>query len=148
MRQSRTSSGIWSFSRVALSARFFLQSRITPPMVPLLLSLVFAPLRPDMPGISLPLKPRSFRRNKAARCLVAHSVSRVPRFWQLIVYATWAAFRATTTHMARTFSPFYSPEIWGNTEHAWFRPAANVVADVATVFAGHVDSVGRPPASG
>jgi len=43
-----------------------------------------------------------------------------------IVYATWAAFQGTHYHFegggAHYLSPFYSPEIWGNSPHALFGP--------------------------
>jgi hypothetical protein len=41
-----------------------------------------------------------------------------------IVYATWAAFQNAHYTVAGTgyLSPFYSPEIWGNSPHSWFGP--------------------------
>ena len=41
-----------------------------------------------------------------------------------LVYATWAAFQNAHYTVAGTgyLSPFYSPEIWGDSEHAWFGP--------------------------
>jgi hypothetical protein len=40
-----------------------------------------------------------------------------------IVYATWAAFQGVHYTYGPYLSPLYSPEIWGNSHHAWFGPA-------------------------
>ncbi len=37
-----------------------------------------------------------------------------------IVYATWAAFQGEHYHFGPYLSPFYSPELWGESPHAWF----------------------------
>lgn len=39
-----------------------------------------------------------------------------------IVYATWAAFQNAHYTYGPYLSPFYSPEIWGDSPHAWFGP--------------------------
>jgi hypothetical protein len=39
-----------------------------------------------------------------------------------IGYATWAAFQGKYYSFGNYLSPFYSPEIWGNSPHAWFGP--------------------------
>ncbi|HEX7020011.1 MAG TPA: hypothetical protein VF159_08380, partial [Gemmatimonadaceae bacterium] len=39
-----------------------------------------------------------------------------------IVYATWAAFQNAHYTSGPYLSPFYSPEIFGSSEHAWFGP--------------------------
>jgi len=41
-----------------------------------------------------------------------------------VVYATWAAFQNGYYTVPGTgyLSPFYSPEIWGDSPHAWFGP--------------------------
>ena len=39
-----------------------------------------------------------------------------------VVYATWAAFQGKNYHWGPYLSPFYSPEIWGESPHAWFGP--------------------------
>jgi hypothetical protein len=43
-----------------------------------------------------------------------------------IVYSTWAAFQGEHYHFGPYLSPFYSPELFGGSPHAWFgsRPAA------------------------
>ena len=39
-----------------------------------------------------------------------------------IVYATWAAFQANHYYYGQYISPFYSPEIFGDSAHSWFGP--------------------------
>jgi hypothetical protein len=45
-------------------------------------------------------------------------------FLSFVVYATWAAFQGNNYHYTKEgrdyLSPFYSPELWGDPEHAWF----------------------------
>lgn len=39
-----------------------------------------------------------------------------------VVYATWAAFQGDFYTSGPYLSPFYSPELWGNSPHNWFGP--------------------------
>ena len=39
-----------------------------------------------------------------------------------IVYSTWAALQAQHYHWGPYLSPFYSPELFGDSPHAWFGP--------------------------
>jgi hypothetical protein len=39
-----------------------------------------------------------------------------------IVYATWAAFQGNNYTYENYLSPFYSPELFGASEHSWFGP--------------------------
>jgi len=39
-----------------------------------------------------------------------------------IVYSTWAAFQADHYAHGNYLSPFYSPELFGDSKHAWFGP--------------------------
>ena len=43
-------------------------------------------------------------------------------FSSFIVYATWAAFQNAHYTYGPYLSPFYSPELWGDSPHAWFGP--------------------------
>jgi len=43
-------------------------------------------------------------------------------FSSFIVYATWAAFQGNHYVYGPYLSPFYSPEIFGNSPHSWFGP--------------------------
>lgn len=40
-----------------------------------------------------------------------------------IIYTTWAAFQGEYYTAGPYLSPFYSPEIFGNSPHSWFGPA-------------------------
>jgi hypothetical protein len=39
-----------------------------------------------------------------------------------VTYATWAAFQGTHYHFGPYLSPFYSPELFGDSPHSWFGP--------------------------
>lgn len=39
-----------------------------------------------------------------------------------LLYANWAAWQGAYYAVGPYLSPFYSPELFGNTEHAWFGP--------------------------
>lgn len=39
-----------------------------------------------------------------------------------LIYATWAAFQNAHYTYGPYLSPFYSPELWGSSPHAWFGP--------------------------
>jgi hypothetical protein len=39
-----------------------------------------------------------------------------------VIYATWAAFQNANYTYGPYLSPFYAPEIWGDSPHAWFGP--------------------------
>lgn len=39
-----------------------------------------------------------------------------------VVYATWAAFQGADYHWGPYLSPFYSPELFGDSPHSWFGP--------------------------
>ena len=39
-----------------------------------------------------------------------------------VVYATWAAFQNAHYTFGPYLSPFYAPELWGDSPHAWFGP--------------------------
>ena len=39
-----------------------------------------------------------------------------------IVYSTWAAFQGKNYYFGNYVSPFYSPELFGNSPHSWFGP--------------------------
>jgi hypothetical protein len=43
-------------------------------------------------------------------------------FGGFVVYATWAAFQNAHYTYGPYLSPFYSPEIWGESPHAWLGP--------------------------
>src|SRR2546425_9121340 len=39
-----------------------------------------------------------------------------------IVYTTWAALQGEHYHYGPYLSPFYSPELFGDSPHSWFGP--------------------------
>src|SRR5262245_49336952 len=39
-----------------------------------------------------------------------------------VVYSTWAAFQGEHYTFGPYLSPFYSPELFGSSPHAWFGP--------------------------
>jgi hypothetical protein len=43
-----------------------------------------------------------------------------------LVYATWAAFEGRNYTSGPYLSPFYSPEIFGDSPHAWFGPKPDI----------------------
>ncbi|HEY8748294.1 MAG TPA: hypothetical protein VIM11_09990 [Tepidisphaeraceae bacterium] len=43
-------------------------------------------------------------------------------FGGFIIYSTWAAFQNAHYHFESYLSPFYSPELFGDSPHAWFGP--------------------------
>src|ERR687898_2809074 len=43
-------------------------------------------------------------------------------FGGFVVYATWAAFQNAHYTHGPYLSPFYAPELWGDSPHAWFGP--------------------------
>ena len=53
-----------------------------------------------------------------------------------VVYATWAAFQNAHYTYGPYLSPFYSPEIWGDSHHAWFGPKPAWWPALAAVLAG------------
>lgn len=77
-----------------------------------------------MAGLPLTVRPRSFG-----------ETSRRDRWWlqpllvlaglsAFVVYSTWAALQGRYYWLPGTnyLSPFYSPELWGYSPHAWFGP--------------------------
>src|SRR6185312_12620927 len=43
-------------------------------------------------------------------------------FGGFVIYSTWAAFQNAHYTFGNYLSPFYSPEIFGDSGHAWFGP--------------------------
>ena len=59
-----------------------------------------------------------------------------------VVYATWAAFQGAHYHFGPYLSPFYSPELFGDSPHAGSGRKPALVAGLAAVLAGAPDPVG------
>ena len=56
-----------------------------------------------------------------------------------VVYATWAAFQGAHYTFGPYLSPFYSPELFGDSPHAWFGPKPGWWPALAAVLAGAAD---------
>jgi hypothetical protein len=48
-------------------------------------------------------------------------------FSTFIVYSTWAAFQGEHYALGNYLSPFYSPELFGDSHHAWFGPKPDFI---------------------
>jgi hypothetical protein len=74
-----------------------------------------------MPGVSLPLRRGFGETARRDRWWLTPLVVFVG-FGSFVVYATWAALQGEhyTVPGTNYLSPFYSPELWGNSPHAWF----------------------------
>jgi hypothetical protein len=77
-----------------------------------------------MPATSLPLQQRGFgETTRRDSWWVTPGVVFVG-LSAFVVYATWAALQGNHYWLPGTnyLSPFYSPELWGTSPHAWFGP--------------------------
>ena len=72
---------------------------------------------------SLPvLEQRSFGETSRRDAWWIQNILVVVVFTSFIVYATWAAFQNANYHSGPYLSPFYSPEVFGDSPHAIFGP--------------------------
>jgi hypothetical protein len=74
-----------------------------------------------MPGVSLPVR-RSFGETTRHDPWWALPAATFVGLSAFVVYATWAAFQGEHYTFGPYLSPFYSPELFGNSPHAWFGP--------------------------
>jgi hypothetical protein len=72
-----------------------------------------------MPGVSLPLRRGFGETTRRDRWWVQPLLVFVG-FGLFLVYATWAALQGEHYTFGPYLSPFYSPELWGHSPHAWF----------------------------
>lgn len=75
-----------------------------------------------MPGISLPLRRRSFGETSRRDPWWVSPAAVFVGLSAFVVYATWAAFQGQHYYYGPYLSPFYSPELFGDSPHAWFGP--------------------------
>jgi hypothetical protein len=68
------------------------------------------------------LKPRSFGETVRRDSWWIEPLAVIFGLSAFIVYATWAALQGTNYYWGPYLSPFYSPEIFGNSPHSWFGP--------------------------
>ncbi len=68
------------------------------------------------------LKPRGFGKTRRKDAWYVTPAITFLVLSLFIVYATWAAFQGANYTHGNYLSPFYSPEIFGNSPHSWFGP--------------------------
>ena len=75
-----------------------------------------------MEVIPVKIMPRGFGETERRDWWWIDAMLVVAVFGGFIVYATWAAFQNAHYTYGPYLSPFYSPELWGDSPHAWFGP--------------------------
>ena len=75
-----------------------------------------------MATIDVPLTRRGFGRTSRPDAWWIQPLAVFLAFSAFIVYTTWAIFQAEHYTHGPYLSPFYSPEIFGASEHSWFGP--------------------------
>ena len=75
-----------------------------------------------MATIDVPLTRRGFGRTSRPDAWWIQPLAVFLAFSAFIVYTTWAIFQAEHYTAGPYLSPFYSPEIFGASEHSWFGP--------------------------
>jgi len=75
-----------------------------------------------MEAIPVRVVPRGFGDTRRRDAWWATPVAVFVGLSGFIVYATWAAFQNAHYAVGPYLSPFYAPEIWGDSPHAWFGP--------------------------
>ena len=73
-----------------------------------------------MPAIDVPVTPSGFGQTHRRDNWWVQPLLIFLGFTTFIVYSTWAAFQGDHYRFGEYLSPFYSPEIFGDPEHAWF----------------------------
>lgn len=75
------------------------------------------------------LKRRSFGETSRQDAWWVGPVAVFLGFSAFIAYSTWAAFQGAHYHFGHYLSPFYSPELFGDSPHSWFGPKPGVWPD-------------------
>ena len=75
-----------------------------------------------MAHVSLPIAPRRFGETKRTDAWWIQPAVIFLLFSAFIVYSTWAALQGNHYTYGPYLSPFYSPELFGDSPHAWFGP--------------------------
>src|SRR5947208_736869 len=71
---------------------------------------------------STALPPRSFGETMRADTWWVQPLLVFVGLSTFIVYSTWAAFQGKNYFFGNYISPFYSPELLGDSPHSWFGP--------------------------
>jgi hypothetical protein len=69
------------------------------------------------------LAPRRFAETTRRDAWWVQPLAVIAGFGGFILYTTWASFQGQHYHFGPYLSPFYSPELFGDSPHAWFGPA-------------------------
>ena len=75
-----------------------------------------------LPSVSRPLPTRGFGQTSRNDAWWIQPLAVFLGLGAFIVYSTWAAFQGEHYHFGPYLSPFYSPELFGESAHAWFGP--------------------------
>jgi hypothetical protein len=75
-----------------------------------------------MDAVPIKFVPRGFGETERRDWWWIDAMLVVAVFGSFIVYATWAAFQNAHYTYGPYLSPFYSPELFGDSPHAWFGP--------------------------
>src|SRR5882724_89975 len=76
--------------------------------------------RRRMNGTSTTLPRRSFGETMRADVWWLNPLLVFLGLGMFVVYSTWAAFQSQHYYFGNYISPFYSPELFGNSPHSWF----------------------------
>jgi hypothetical protein len=75
-----------------------------------------------VPTVATSLAPRGFGETARRDAWWAQPLAVFLGFGAFIVYTTWAGFQNAHYTYGPYLSPFYSPELFGDSPHAWFGP--------------------------
>ena len=75
-----------------------------------------------MHQVVIPLERRGFGQTMRKDAWWSQSLLTFVILGAFVVYATWAAFQGEHYEFGPYLSPFYAPELWGSSPHAWFGP--------------------------
>src|SRR6187431_689312 len=75
-----------------------------------------------MEVVPVKIVPRGFGETERRDAWLIDAMIVFAVFGGFIVYATWAAFQNAHYTYGPYLSPFYSPELFGDSPHAWFGP--------------------------
>ena len=92
-----------------------------------------------MAGTPLPVLPRRFGATMRRDAWWVQPAIVFLVLSAFIVYATWAAFQGNHYTYGPYLSPFYSPELFGDSPHAWFGPKPGWWPAWLVVLAGAPD---------
>jgi hypothetical protein len=75
-----------------------------------------------MAGVTLPVRKPSFGETSRRDLWWLQPAAIFVGLSAFVVYSTWAAFQGAHYTYGPYLSPFYSPELFGSSPHAWFGP--------------------------